>query len=474
MRRFSLRFKLWLALTALTIVVSALLGAIAIYRLNYELDEQFVKLGESLARHISQEAIQALERDHREDVPRMLAGILTQDLVYVQIVYGSNVLGEERSVDFLVPVEPTPSRTLQRKTRLSDGRPLLDLMLPFAVNNANAEGYVRLGLVLTYLTEEIQLEARIIGMAVLGAILLGTLLTTWLYRKLVRPLGTLSDSVRAFGSGSLATRAHVQTRDELQDLAEDFNKMADSIVRMQEELKQANKAKSEFLTVMGHELRTPLNALIGYTELLLEEVDGKLNKTQKERLRSAQRSGQHMSELLENMLRFSKLEMGAEKLHLQEIDCRQLIEDTLQAIMAVAQEKKLEIRSTRRTRLPWVADPMKLRQILLNLLDNAVKYSERGSIEIGVRHAKDEVIFMVSDHGQGIAEQDLKKIFEPFTQLGRAVTRESRGMGLGLAIVKRYVEMHGGRVWVESTLGQGSTFSFTIPKRVRASISESL
>ncbi len=243
---------------------------------------------------------------------------------------------------------------------------------------------------------------------------------------------------------------------------------------MQEELQQANQAKSEFLTVMGHELRTPLNALMGYTELLLEEVDGKLNKTQQERLRSAQRSGQHMSELLDNMLRFSKLEMGAEKLHLQETDFRQVIEEARQAIMAIAQEKKLEIRSTRRARLSWMADPMKLRQILLNLLDNAVKYSESGSIEIGVRQAKEEVIFTVRDQGQGIAEKDLGKIFEPFTQLGNAMTRGSRGIGLGLAIVKRYVEMHGGRIWVESTVGQGSTFSFTIPKLARTPASENL
>ncbi|MBI3659256.1 HAMP domain-containing histidine kinase [Candidatus Acetothermia bacterium] len=464
MKRFSLRFKLWIALMASTIFVSALLGAIAIYRLYYELDEQFIKRGKSFADHIAQEAVQALKRADHTDIQAMLAGLLSSDLVYVQIVYQSNILGEERSIDRNLPVEQQPASLLLCRTQLSNEYGLLDLFRPFALEGeSQSQGYVRLGLMLTYVSEEIQMEAKIIGAASLGVLLLGTILALWLHRKLVQPIGALSHSVRSFGAGALQTRAQIHTKDELQDLSEDFNKMADSIVRMQEELRQSNKAKSEFLTVMGHELRTPLNALMGYTELLLEEVDGRLPASQKKHLRAAQRSGQHMSELIENMLRFSKLEMGAETLRLQKVDCKQIVEEAFQGVSAAAQEKKIELRFSRRTPLPWVADAMKLRQILLNLLDNAIKYSERGPIDVRVKQSKQEVVFTVKDHGSGIAKKDLEKIFEPFTQLSKSVTRESKGIGLGLAIVKRYVEMHGGKIWVESAVEKGSVFSCAIP-----------
>jgi signal transduction histidine kinase len=274
-------------------------------------------------------------------------------------------------------------------------------------------------------------------------------------------LEQLALSVRAFGRGDFRARAKLRTHQELEALAHEFNRMADSIVQMKEELERSSRAKSEFLTIMGHELRTPLNALLGHAQLLGEQLEGTLNTAQRERLAAILRAGEHLSELLENVLRFAKLEMGQERLVREPCDVTTVVQEALSSVQALAAQKGIELRFQPIESVQIRADRTKLRQILINLLINGIKYTDRGFVEVRVERYDSAVRFTVRDSGRGIAPEDQSQLFQPFTQLSR--TRSSEGLGLGLAIVKRYVEMHGGQVWVESQVGQGSAFSFTIP-----------
>jgi len=458
-RKFSLKHKFIAALIAFTMLISVLFGAIAAYRMAYELDEQFVERGKGLAEHIAAEASRAASLGGREELQFMLEGIVGGHVLYAQIVKDGKILAEKKSVPIELPATALATDLELWRGRLPDGTPYLD------VKRASASGYVRLGLSLNYINYEIRLDFLIISAASIGFIALGTLVAFWLYRAILRPVEQLAGSVQEFGRGNFTARAQVRSGDELEALSEEFNRMAASIVRMKGELEKANRAKSEFLMIMGHELRTPLHALLGYAQLLSEEVEGRLNEAQRRRLDAIMRSGEHLSELIENILRFAKLEMGEEKLHLEPIDAKKTIEEAIHNVQALALAKKIAINFKRKSALPLKADGTKLKQILINLLSNAIKYTKQGFVEVQCKRDQGKVLFAVRDSGRGIAPEDQERIFEPFTQLDASTTREAEGLGLGLAIVKRYVEMHGGRIWVESRLHQGSTFYFTIPQK---------
>ncbi len=459
MRRFGLKGKFIVAFVAFTILLSILFGAIAAYRMAYELEEQFVERGRQLAKHTVTETAHLLSLGEENRLPGLLRNLLEEPVIYAQIVQDQRVLAEEKRVAVDLPTEAVTAEFEIRRGRLLDGTPYLD------IKQRSSSGYVRLGLSITYIQYEIGQDILIVSGASVGFILLGTLVAFGLYRVILRPVEQLMASVRAFGRGMFEARSSVKSGDELETLSEEFNHMADSIVHTKQELEKSNRAKSEFLTIMGHELRTPLHTLLGSAQLLKEEVEGRLNQAQKKRLDAIMRSGEHLSELIENVLRFSKLEMGEEKLHMEQVDAKHVVEEAMHSVEALALAKKVTLRFGRKSALPLQADRTKLKQILINLLSNAIKYTEQGSVEIRLQQKRDTVLFAVHDSGIGIKEEDQKRIFEPFTQLDASTTRETEGLGLGLAIVKRYVEMHGGRVWVESQLHQGSTFYISLPRR---------
>jgi signal transduction histidine kinase len=304
-------------------------------------------------------------------------------------------------------------------------------------------------------------------------ILLGLAIAFWLYKSILGPIEVLIQSVKRFKRDRHA-RAHVTSRDELQALAEEFNRMADSIQerderleRINQQLRKANRVKSEFLAVMGHELKTPLHAIRGYSQLLLEEIDGPLTPAQREDIENILKSGDHLRALIDNILQFSKLEAGEETIHPSEIEVAHLLEEALQNVKVLAREKGIEVH-TEANGLTVRADETKLKQVLINLLSNALKYTPQGRVEVIAERGDGEVVFTVRDTGIGIPEEHREVIFEPFTQIDSSSTRQWVGIGLGLSIVKRYVEMHGGRIWVESEVGQGSAFHFTIPEHMSA------
>ncbi len=234
-----------------------------------------------------------------------------------------------------------------------------------------------------------------------------------------------------------------------------------------QELLRASRMKSEFLANVSHELRTPLNAIIGFTELLLDPKHEVSARERGEYLEDILSSGRHLLDLINDLLDLSKIEAGKMSLHLEEFVAEDVVDEALTMIQNVARMKGVAVSSSCEPGLPAIfADAAKTKQILYNLLSNAVKFTpERGRVSVGVEGSSKEVTFTVTDTGIGIAPEDQDRIFADFLQLDASYARRYQGTGLGLALVKRFVEMQGGRIWVRSRPGEGSRFSFTIPRR---------
>jgi signal transduction histidine kinase len=233
------------------------------------------------------------------------------------------------------------------------------------------------------------------------------------------------------------------------------------------ELEIADKHKSEFLANMSHELRTPLNAILGYTELILDKIYGDVPEKIQEILERLEKNGRHLLNLINDVLDLSKIEAGQLTLSLNEYSMEEVVQTVSASVEALAAEKNLELNVKVPTDLTiGKGDEQRIAQVLLNLLGNAIKFTEEGEVRVKVVVSNQTFLVSVSDTGLGLSEADQKRIFEEFQQVDGSSTRKKSGTGLGLSIAKRIVEMHGGRIWVESTLGKGSTFWFTLPVRV--------
>jgi signal transduction histidine kinase len=232
------------------------------------------------------------------------------------------------------------------------------------------------------------------------------------------------------------------------------------------ELQRANQHKAEFLANMSHELRTPLNSILGFSQLLLEGDGGLLTRDQGQDVEIIRQNGQHLLSLINDLLDISRLEAGKAQLHRGEVEVEPLILECVESVGSLAKTKRLELSYNVAEDVGRVfADGPKLKQVLLNLLGNAIKFTESGSVRVTAERQGAELIVSVRDTGIGVPPEDSERIFESFTQGKSGVSGKYQGTGLGLAICRRLVEMHGGRIWVRSSPGQGSTFSFTIPQR---------
>jgi two-component system, NtrC family, sensor kinase len=234
------------------------------------------------------------------------------------------------------------------------------------------------------------------------------------------------------------------------------------------ELEAASQHKSEFLANMSHELRTPLNAVIGFSEVLTERMFGELNEKQDEYLKDIHASGQHLLSLINDILDLSKIEAGRMELEVADFDLPMTIDNALMLVRERAARRNIALRTTVDERLGQVhADERKIRQVLLNLLSNAIKFTpEGGRIHVEARPVNESIEVSVTDTGVGIAAEDQEAVFEEFRQVGTA-DKKVEGTGLGLALSRKFVELHGGKMWVKSQVGAGSTFTFAVPVPVR-------
>jgi signal transduction histidine kinase len=232
-------------------------------------------------------------------------------------------------------------------------------------------------------------------------------------------------------------------------------------------LEVANRHKSEFLANMSHELRTPLNAIIGFSEVLLQRMFGELNSKQDEYLQDVLSSGRHLLSLINDILDLSKVEAGRMELELERFDLPQALQDTLVLVRERAVRHGIDLHLDTDAGLgALVADQRKLKQVMLNLLSNAVKFTPQGGrIEVRAVPTDGGVEISVADTGIGIAPANQELIFEEFRQVGGDYAHKREGTGLGLTLARKLVELHGGRLWVKSQVGQGSTFTFSVPER---------
>src|SRR5215831_7886487 len=237
------------------------------------------------------------------------------------------------------------------------------------------------------------------------------------------------------------------------------------------ELQMASQHKSQFLANMSHELRTPLNAILGYTELIMDKVYGDIPPKAVATLDRVQANGKHLLGLINDVLDLSKIEAGQLNLTLADYSVKDVVYNVFGAVEALANNKKIQLKVDMDGELPQAhGDERRLTQVLFNLVGNAIKFTDSGEVAIKASSTNGSVTIAVRDTGPGISEADQAKIFEEFQQADSSTTKEKGGTGLGLAIAKRIVEMHGGRLWVESKLGQGATFSFIVPVNVESQV----
>jgi signal transduction histidine kinase len=237
------------------------------------------------------------------------------------------------------------------------------------------------------------------------------------------------------------------------------------IAEKSRQLEAASRHKSEFLANMSHELRTPLNAIIGFSEVLGERMFGEVNEKQAEYLQDILASGRHLLSLINDILDLSKVEAGRLELELDRFHLPTALDNALTLLRERATRHGITLTRTVNEKVgDIVADERKVKQILLNLLSNAVKFTPRGGrVGVTATVADGVITISVSDTGIGIAPEDQAAVFEEFRQVGRDDARKREGTGLGLTLAKKFVELHGGRIWVQSQVGQGSTFALTLP-----------
>jgi GAF domain-containing protein len=239
------------------------------------------------------------------------------------------------------------------------------------------------------------------------------------------------------------------------------------------ELEIASQHKSQFLANMSHELRTPLNAILGYTELILDNIYGETPDKMREVLERLQANGKHLLGLINDVLDLSKIEAGQLTLDLADYSLQDVVHTVVVAVESLANGKKLALTADVSKNLPvGHGDGRRLVQVLLNLVGNAIKFTDKGEVVIKATMSDSSFTVAVRDTGPGIAPSDQGKIFEEFQQADNTATKRKGGTGLGLSIAKRIIGMHGGRIWVESDVGKGSTFAFTIPMKVERQVIE--
>ena len=321
------------------------------------------------------------------------------------------------------------------------------------------------------------LTGGFVGSSILLALLLGFVIS-WSF---ILPVREAHGFLKKVAEGNFDTTIVVPNRDEFGDLADRMNQMSRELRRLyeheraaakelqalNERLERATKAKSEFLANMSHELRTPMNAILGFVEMILDEIYGDIPAHLKEPLTDIQTNGKHLLRLINDVLDLSKIEAGRMELSLAEYSVQDIVETVRASLQSLAAEKGLGFVASAQDDIPLAfGDGKRITQCLTNLAGNSLKFTRQGRVEISVGLEGQRLIYRVKDTGIGIPKDELENVFGEFRQVDATITREFGGTGLGLSITKKFVEMHGGRIWVESELGKGSTFFFSIPLRV--------
>jgi signal transduction histidine kinase len=420
-----------------------------ILRENNRFNDTLARL-ETAARKDERELIQAI-RASQEDAMAVVADI-------------ANAVRDRRLVDAMTALRTRQEPTYQKIESLVGTLVAAEESRMAALRSSIAEARAR--------TQRLMAGFAVVSVVVA---LIGGFVISWSFILPVREAhGFLSEVAQGRFGGTVV----VPNRDEFGALAEHMNWMSRELRRLDDEqrvaaetlqslndrLALANRAKSEFLANMSHELRTPLNAILGFTEIMLDELYGEVPPSLREPLLDIQTNGRHLLRLINDVLDLSKIEAGRLELGLGEYSVQEIVDVVHASLKSLALEKGLTFTARVDPDIPLArGDGRRLTQCLLNLAGNALKFTRQGRVEIDVGRDGDWLVYRVTDTGIGIPKDEVDKIFDEFRQVDTTITREYGGTGLGLSITKRLVEMHGGRIGVESEPGQGSSFFFTVP-----------
>jgi signal transduction histidine kinase len=295
-----------------------------------------------------------------------------------------------------------------------------------------------------------------------------------LYHRILYPI-----ILERYRDDAAAVVDHIQALDKIMNLDLQLGNQSyyihyegtmDKLRQLNAEIEAASIAKSQFLANMSHEFRTPLNAIIGFTEVLQDQIPGQLNAEQLEYLGDIHDGGMLLQRLINDVLDLSKVEAGRLELFYETFPIAQMVRETITTLRGLVEKKGLDIRWKLPPDLGLItADQIRFKQVLYNLLSNAVKFTDEGIVTVSASIENGQLHLTIADTGIGIREEDLSRIFIEFSQVDSSLTRRHEGTGLGLALAKRLVEAHRGRIWVESAFGEGSTFHVLLPLRPDAS-----
>ncbi len=379
--------------------------------------------------------------------------------------------------DALAVFEQVDSRWHQFKETIATGlaaTPEQLAELDMTIDNQSAALYAfsdRLANAInTLVSQQLERSQRLAaGLGLVSFILL--IVAFFVINNIARSVNRLVHTADRLSNGDLSVRAGRESIEEVARLAATFNTMASQVESRiadteaaRDQAERADKVKSAFLASMSHELRTPLNSVINFTKFVHQGIMGPVNKEQQEALGEVIDSGKHLLSLINDVLDMSKIESGTLKLFMEDqVDVQAVLESAHTKAKSLLVDKPIELKLELESSLPTIrADRQRLLQILLNILSNACKFTEQGSIRIKAYTAGDELVFAVQDTGPGIAPEDQAAVFEPFRQTETGL-RQGGGTGLGMPISQKLAEAHGGRIWLESNKGEGATFYVSIP-----------
>jgi len=484
----SLRFKFVLVFLVFSVVLSSVFGVVTVQHLKSQLKSQEQRFALHFIVHAAEEILGSLLFRTEQDFDLQQKNLMIESVVFIQIVINGEIEAEAGVGHIPLDVLPIPTATYidlvdstNAGTYLDIVKPLdevLDALVMFGhplsvkgkeIVNSGIQGYVRLGWSLQNMNQQVLNESLLLTGLSLTFVILGLLLGRVLYRTILGPLETLSNTMREFGAGNTYARANIKSGDEIEMLGYEFDNMASAIVTQRNALRDSNKqlvkandVKSTFLATVSHELRTPLHSILGYVSLLLDGVNVKLNEAGLQYAHAIQRGGKHLLALIENMIEFSKLESGTEQLQFSSVPVEQIINEVVESARLLSKKRGLSVTTQIDPSLVVYADKTKLKQVLINLLDNAIKYTQKGQVWVLAHHSDALAHIEVVDTGPGIAPEIQSSLFDPFARAEHP-EEKSEGMGLGLAVVKRYIERMHGSLAFESIPGKGSRFWFTLP-----------
>lgn len=345
------------------------------------------------------------------------------------------------------------------------GVEIFELSIPVMMGE-NRAGTARLGFskkVLNEILNETLSKARIrIATIGLAALVFGLMAGIIFATAMTGPIKKLVEGAKLIGGGRLDTVIEIKRKDELGWLAEEFNIMAGK-------LKELDNMKTDFVNSVSHELRSPLSAIKGYVDFLLKEVAGPVNEKQKEFLNIVKNNTTRLTNFINNVLDVAKMESSKMELNREQIKIKDVIGEVITLFKPSASDKKITLEFTADEALPQIsADGEKIMQVITNLISNAMKFTPEGgnvTVKSELGRQKPEVVVSVSDSGMGMTKDDCAKLFNKFVQVSSAKKniKGPKGTGLGLSIAKGIIELHNGKIWVESEINMGTTFYFTLP-----------